>query len=278
MINNSYQYQLHYHSMRNFSKESSKLNTKDDFDVLVSNLEDRLQEEAEEEQQDDLLLDKTQPYIYQQRGSVILIRGINHQMTEGWQYGKLIQINEKSTAIILSILENQVIALLLDSDRSQRAAGQNISEAKITKGTVKLGFGGVQTVLHGNHTISDAKDSYEVDLNCLRFDRPTWRRKIVEDQLYTGHLRIDMADPLTQGNFIVLKGDKRASGKHLVIEGAISNFLQDDESNRLVYASLSSARSQKILSTIDKKLHDQIAFISADQATQDEAEQYLVPK
>jgi len=50
--------------MRNFSKESSKLNTKDDFDVLVSNLEDRLQEEAEEEQQDDLLLDKTQPYIY----------------------------------------------------------------------------------------------------------------------------------------------------------------------------------------------------------------------
>jgi len=38
-----------------------------------------------------------------------------------------------------------------------------------------------------------------------------------------------MADPLTQGNFIILKGDKRASGKHLVIEGAIRNFLEEDE-------------------------------------------------
>jgi hypothetical protein len=30
---------------------------------------------------------------------------------------------------------------------------------------------------------------------------------------------------MSKGNFIVLKGDKRASGKHLVIEGAVQNFL-----------------------------------------------------
>ena len=45
--------------------------------------------------------------------------------------------------------------------------------------------------------------------------------------MFTGYLRIDMADPITKGNFIVLKGDKRASGKHLVIQGAVGNFLKE---------------------------------------------------
>jgi len=47
--------------------------------------------------------------------------------------------------------------------------------------TVKLGFGGVQTVFHGNHQISNMKDAFEVDLNCLKFDKPDWRRKVVQD-------------------------------------------------------------------------------------------------
>jgi hypothetical protein len=47
-----------------------------------------------------------------------------------------------------------------------------------------------------------------------------------------------MADPMTKGNFIVLKGDKRASGKHLVIEGAVKSFLKEDKDHKVVYVSL----------------------------------------
>jgi len=44
-----------------------------------------------------------------------------------------------------------------------------------------------------------------------------------------------MVSPLSRGNFIVLKGDKRASGKNLVVQGAINEFLSESEDNRVVY-------------------------------------------
>jgi len=56
-------------------------------------------------------------------------------------------------------------------------------------------------------------------------------------------MRIDMADPMSKGNFIVLKGDKRASGKHLVIEGAVQNFLSQDKDNRVVHVGLQKNRA-----------------------------------
>ena len=48
-----------------------------------------------------------------------------------------------------------------------------------------------------------------------------------------------MGQPLTKGNFIVMKGDKRASGKTIAAEGAVQSFLDEDDSNRAVYVSLS---------------------------------------
>jgi hypothetical protein len=59
----------------------------------------------------------------------------------------------------------------------------------------------------------------------LKLSKAPYKRNWVQEQLFSGHMRIDMADPMSKGNFIVLKGDKRASGKHLVIEGAVQNFL-----------------------------------------------------
>lgn len=44
-----------------------------------------------------------------------------------------------------------------------------------------------------------------------------------------------MGNPLSKGNFIVMKGDKRASGKVLVAEGAVNSFLGQNQSNKAVY-------------------------------------------
>lgn len=45
--------------------------------------------------------------------------------------------------MVISLLENEVVALLLEQDYTQHEnlAGKNISEAKMTKAVVSLGFG-----------------------------------------------------------------------------------------------------------------------------------------
>ena len=74
-----------------------------------------------------------------------------------------------------------------------------------------------------------------IEINDLKLQKTPLKRNLVSNQLYTGHLRLDMVSPLSRGNFIVLKGDKRASGKNLVVTGAINEFLKESEDNRVVY-------------------------------------------
>lgn len=69
-----------------------------------------------------------------------------------------------------------------------------------------------------------------------------------------------MADPLSKGNFIVMKGDKRASGKNIVVQGAINNFLKEDKQNKVVYV----GNSKEYFSKVDNK--DQIMYISPDES------------
>jgi|TARA_B110000285_G_C14941561_1_gene522269 hypothetical protein len=52
-----------------------------------------------------------------------------------------------------------------------------------------------------------------------------------------------MADPMTKGNFIVLKGDKRASGKHLVIQGAVESFLKESQDHQVIHVCLSKNKA-----------------------------------
>ena len=82
---------------------------------------------------------------------------------------------------------------------------------------------------------SEQKDAIEIQ--DLSLSKPPMKRHLVKEQLFTGHLRLDMADPISKGNFVILKGDKRASGKHLVVEGAINQFLEESENHSVVYVS-----------------------------------------
>ena len=69
-----------------------------------------------------------------------------------------------------------------------------------------------------------------------RPSKPPLLRQATREQLFTGHLRIDMCQPMTVGNFIVLKG-RPTSGKQQAIAGAIDRFLEDPNSH-VVHVSL----------------------------------------
>ena len=80
----------------------------------------------------------------------------------------------------------------------------------------------------------------------LKLDKAPFNRSKLSSQLYSGYLRLDLCEPLLRGNLIVLKGDKLASGKDLVMESAIKHFLKEDSSHRVVHVSLNALRADQI--------------------------------
>ena len=68
----------------------------------------------------------------------------------------------------------------------------------------------------------------DIDLN-LKLEKAPLKRRLVSEQLYSGQMRIDMGQPMTKGNLIVFKGDKRASGKSIVVENAAKSFIAESD-------------------------------------------------
>ena len=104
---------------------------------------------------------------------------------------------------------------------------------------VGLSFGAVQNIMSKSGAIA---------LPDLKLSKPPLKRSLVNSQLFTGHLRLDLADPLTKGNFIVIRGDKRSSGKNLVVQGAINSFLKEDKQNRVVYVGQTKKTAEEYFS------------------------------
>lgn len=88
-----------------------------------------------------------------------------------------------------------------------------------------------------------------------------------------------MCEPMLRGNFIVLKGDKLASGKDLVMESAIKHFLKEDSSHRVVHVSLNALRAEQLANLPDLSTEEKsrISIICADEYTSGDCEQYLAP-
>ena len=63
--------------------------------------------------------------------------------------------------MVISLLENEVIALLLEQDytKPENLAGKNIPDAKMTKAAVSFGFGtGAQSILPGKNQAENFAD------------------------------------------------------------------------------------------------------------------------
>jgi F0F1-type ATP synthase alpha subunit len=64
-------------------------------------------------------------------------------------------------------------------------------------------------------------------------------RELNSEQLLSGHIRIDLLQPMTKGNFILMKGN-RSVGKTTMTESIIKKFLAEDSESKVVYVGMST--------------------------------------
>ena len=84
---------------------------------------------------------------------------------------------------------------------------------------IKTKFGSINYLL-GDHSDSN----YEVDISKTLQKTKMVERSLVTKQLFTGHTRLDLAQPLSQGNVIMFKGERNL-GKTRLAVNTINQFL-----------------------------------------------------
>jgi F0F1-type ATP synthase alpha subunit len=91
-------------------------------------------------------------------------------------------------------------------------------------------------------------------------------------------MRLDLAQPLTQGNVILFKGNKNLGKTRLAIS-AINQFLQADENNRAIYVGLSKITSAKAFDKLQADLQKRAAFftVGGEDTAISDAEYILAP-
>lgn len=76
---------------------------------------------------------------------------------------------------------------------------------------LKIKFGQINNA-HGEklkevETSADSK-VYDVDFS-KSLQKTTIKRNVINKQLFTGHIRLDLGQPLSQGNVIIFKGERK---------------------------------------------------------------------
>ena len=134
--------------------------------------------------------------------------------------------------------------LLNEKSRGQVFAGSNIEDNMAKDTGISFGFGAKVQSPTSSGSIGGIVNELSLDLSDLQLSKAPFKRSKLVKQLYSGFLRLDLCEPLLRGNMIVLKGDKLASGKDLVMESAMKHFLKEESSHRVVHVSLNALRSE----------------------------------
>lgn len=116
----------------------------------------------------------------------------------------------------------------------------------------------------------------EIDLTS-RLPKTSLKRKYNDQQLISGHMRLDLLNPMTQGNLILVEG-KRAVGKTELSKNVINNFLQSDPSAKAVYVSMQGVNSKNdkhFLSEMKDEIKNRVMVVNTD--SEGLASSYLAP-
>lgn len=70
-----------------------------------------------------------------------------------------------------------------------------------------------------------------------KLPKASLKRKLISEQLLTGHMRIDLGRPMAKGNFIILKGPSRR-GKTTIAYSTIKQFLNESTEHKAIYIGL----------------------------------------
>lgn len=140
---------------------------------------------------------------------------------------------------------------------------------------VSLGFGQAQTATGKVLSAATADSAREVDYAAAMPKAP-YRRALVDEQLYSGHLRLDLGRPMAKGNFIVFKGPSK-KGKTEVAFDTISQFLAESPSHKAIYVSLAPQGSQRMLESLPNWLRGRAMAIGVESAERGDADFLLAP-
>ena len=84
----------------------------------------------------------------------------------------------------------------------------------------------------------------EIDL-ASRMPMASFKRDLISEQLFSGHMRLDLGRPMAKGNFIVFKGPSQ-KGKTTVAYSTIKSFLQESKEHRAIYIGLTTNAGKKL--------------------------------
>lgn len=73
----------------------------------------------------------------------------------------------------------------------------------------------------------------------------------MSEQLYSGHMRIDLGRPMAKGNFIVFKGH-RNQGKSTVALSAIQRFVCESTSHKAVYVGFAKHQGDQLIRNLNE--------------------------
>lgn len=179
----------------------------------------------------------TDPYVYKMKDSVVYIKNLQ----ENAKFFSLLRINT-TAALCIGIEKAAVTALVLGNMKDVKSGSPvDLHPA----GDIHIPLRSLGNVIDfsGQCLLDDCTENLNVPevhwgtdtVSVMRgLRKAPYKRRVVSNQLYTGHLRIDLNQPMVENNFIVLKGPSNA-GKNIVVQDMIKYFLKHDkEDNRRV--------------------------------------------
>jgi len=169
--------------------------------------------------------------VYQQKGQMVYVS--DHSSTT--KLMGLVRLGQHTKGVCLTLEKERTAVLLLD--RNDRLVGSRMEnedadiQIPVATGVVINCFG---KILKGE--FSESRESFGLT---EPLDRKKHRGRVpIYKQLNTGHFRIDLVQPLAQGNMSVLEG-KVGKGKSQVAFDTIEEFLSESPNNSAVYVGLS---------------------------------------
>ena len=165
-------------------------NIAEDFDSLFKKLNERNTSESS-------------PSVIKQKDDVVYIA----DPSPSWKFWSPIKIGN-ALSLTISLQKDQAIALLLN--KYNATSSDTLGTAISSK--IKTKFGAV------NYLLSNQSDAhYEVDISHTLQKTKMVDRSLVTKQFFTGHTRLDLAQPLSQGNVIMFKGERNLGKTRLAV-------------------------------------------------------------
>lgn len=141
---------------------------------------------------------------------------------------------------------------------------------------VSLEWGNANNTFQGPKHKSN-NDAVELDLTS-RLPKTSLKRKLNDKQLLTGHMRLDLLNPLTKGNLVLVKG-KRSVGKTELTKNVIQTFLKTDPNAKAIYVSMqhvNQKNDKNFIDDMEPDMKNRVMVIGVD--SEGMASSYLAPQ